>query len=80
MWTPVSLLHLLNLLVGEAPGRSSNSGPTNLSLVTNFRSMSRKLNAELAIRLEQQSSVDNGIHIDQWALSKSQVAQPFNDM
>ena len=34
------------------------------------------LNLKLA--LEQQSSVDSGIQIDQWALGKSQAAQPFN--
>ena len=35
---------------------------------------------DLKLAPEQQSSVDSGIHIDQWALGKSQVAQPFNDL
>ena len=34
----------------------------------------------LKLALEQQSSVDSGIHITQWALGKSQAAQPFNDL
>ena len=33
---------------------------------------------DLKLAPEQQSSVDSGI--DQWALGKLQVAQPFNDL
>ena len=38
-----------------------------------------KLNG-LKLTPEQQSSVDSGIRIDQWALGKSQASQPFNDL
>ena len=42
-----------------------------------------KVNAELhnlALVLEQQSAVDSGICLDQWALGRTQSAQPFNDL
>ena len=29
---------------------------------------------------EQQSTVDSGIHLDQWALGRTQSQQPFNDL
>ena len=55
---PSSLFHLLSLpLVREALGRSLSSGPASQSLVTKFRSMSWKLNAELAIRLPWTASL-----------------------
>ena len=35
---------------------------------------------DLKLAPEQQSSVDSGIHIDQWALGKLQSQQPFNHL
>ena len=34
----------------------------------------------LKLAPEQQSSVDSGICLDQWALGELQVAEPFNDL
>ena len=34
----------------------------------------------LTLAPEQQSSVDSGVHVNQWALTKSQSQQPFNVM
>ena len=42
-----------------------------------------KVNAKLhnlALVLEQQSAVDSGICLDQWALGRTQSAQLFNDL
>merc|ERR1712101_27740 len=34
----------------------------------------------LTLAPEQQCSVDSGVHVDQWALTKSKSQQPFNAM
>ena len=34
----------------------------------------------LVLVLEQQSAVDSGICLDQWALGRTQASQPFNDL
>ena len=42
-----------------------------------------KVNAKLhnlALVPEQQSAVDSGIRLDQWALGRTQSAQPFKDL
>ena len=42
-----------------------------------------KVNAKLhnlALVPEQQSAVDSGIHLNQWALGRTQPSQPFNDL
>ena len=42
-----------------------------------------KVNAKLhnlALVPEQQSAVDSGIRLDQWALGRTQASQPFNDL
>ena len=42
-----------------------------------------KVNAKLhylPLVLEQQSAVDSGIRLDQWALGRTQSAQQFNDL
>ena len=34
--------------------------------------------SNLVLVLDQQSTLDSGIHLDQWTLERSQAAQPFN--
>ena len=51
--------------------------PEQNTVWAEYKVFAKLINLKLAP--EQQSSVDSGICIDQWALGKSQSQQPFND-